>query len=318
MAQLTLGGPPRIGVGGRWREIEEENRTLCLELRAWQSEAALAHEQTEAAVHEAAMMRLQATAAEQACQRTKDEAAHLCNELSFVREALSEAAIASATLESRACEAEDARQRLSAECSALQLRLCAHEEENFRMESISSKAELKASREESGRLDAETSRDSLKAELSVSEGRLVNRGTHVELLLRDKERLWGQLARARRSSTTKDSSKDPPETPKKATASSRSQPHAGTRPCSAASPVCRTPPKGLPRRSPSASSVGDRRPQMVDEGRLELERQVWHLQRALERERQGHEQTREALRVRCWRSPKSESAEALQQEALDC
>merc|ERR1712224_149687 len=183
------------------------------------------------------------------------------------------------------------------------------QDEASQLHAVTARAELKASREEGGRLEAETSRDCLQVELNASEGRLVNRGAHVELLLRDKERLWGQLARARRRSANDDVKdtrrrplEDAPDTPEKVAMPKRRSGYAGhTRPQSSGSRSSGTPSKGHAPRASSASNLQRACGQSLDDRSLELERQLWHLQRALERERAGHEQAREALRIRCWR-----------------
>lgn len=286
--------------------MEEENRALVAELNAWRSEAARAQEASQAARHEECATQAEMKLVEESRRNAQNDAAELQSEVAFLRQTLSEAAAGSASLESRACDYGAARDRLSAELAMSQLSLSAQEGEASSFESIAARAELKASREEAGRLEAETSRDCIQAELNMAQGRLVNRGTHVDLLLRDKERLWGQLARARRH-TSKDDVKEAPETPKKAATAAKIRPASASgrpRPHSASGQSCVTPPKLSCRRSPSVSDTTDRRTAAPppDEHCLELERQLWHLQRALARERAAHEQAREAMRINGWRS----------------
>merc|ERR1712039_759875 len=58
--------------------------------------------------------------------------------------------------------------------------------------------ELRAANEAAGRCRAAAEVERFRAELDAAESRLANRGTHVDLLLREKERLWGQLSRERK------------------------------------------------------------------------------------------------------------------------
>lgn len=262
-------------------------------------------------------MEWEAAAAEEANQSCRQELRDGQSEAAFLRRALEEGAEVNAGLQSRVFEISSAHDRLFAECAALQRGFRAEEEEASQLQILAARAELRASREEGGRLEAEARRDCLQVELSVAEGRLINRGTHVDLLLRDKERLWGQLARARRGTCTNDESKEPPSTPQKDdVATGRPAGASGrVRPRSAAGSACSTPTKGPHRRSPSASAGNESKtPAPQEERCLELERQLWHTQRALERERAGHEQAREALRVRGWRADKPLSRDAARRE----
>merc|ERR1719190_253382 len=84
-------------------------------------------------------------------------------------------------------------------CTALRCELEAALTEMSRLRLQAANAEISGAREQSGRCEAEAHGKHLQAELAVVEARLTNRGTHVDLLLREKERLWSQLSRARQA-----------------------------------------------------------------------------------------------------------------------
>merc|ERR1711920_317696 len=140
----------------------------------------------------------------------------------------------------------------------------------------------------------------LRAELDAAESRLANRGTHVDLLLREKERLWGQLSRERKRCEPK------ARHPANSCSSPTSSPAKPSRPMQAPNG------EGLAR----SASVGNQPRQGKGGGKslrsnsmqttqndhavsaagiAELERRLWHTQRALDKERQSHEETRDAL-----------------------
>lgn len=324
MAQFVLAAPPRVGVGGRWHAIEEENRALASELQAWRGEAESAHGELATARREEQALQSQSAASEAVCEASNQELHDCQSEAAFLRQTLARGAEASADLQGQIFEVTGARSELAAECAALQRSLGKHEEQASQLQGLAARAELKASREESGRLEAEASRDCLRAELNIAEERLVKRGVHVDVLLQDKQRLWSQLSRARRSNCIETDSKDAPRTPKKGESAPIREhiaSHSGhARPRSASSTPTKAPPKGsacstptkVPcRRSVNTTANSDSRPlALQDERCLELQRRVWQLEKALERERAGHEQARESLRIRGWRSDKSGSTDA--------
>merc|ERR1719440_925506 len=120
MPQFTFAGPARVALGGRWHEIEEENRALGIELNAWRSEAARAQEASEAARSEQSELQSQRSLAEEAQHQSQGEVVELQSENAFLRRALGEAAEASAALECRADDLNTEHDRFFTEFAAMQ------------------------------------------------------------------------------------------------------------------------------------------------------------------------------------------------------
>jgi len=290
----------RVSLGGRWQEMEEKNVALRAELQACHGEAVQAELTLAAAESERRAAEKEADASCRRGNECAEQVLQLQSEATFLSRALAEAAEDNARIE--CCAQEFARSHSTAadECSALRQRSEEAEAEMSSLRRLVSEFEGCASQEQAGRREAETRCDCLQAELSLAEARLTNRGTHVDLLLRDKERLWVQLERARRrgdgkgtkndamGERTKCESRNGPSTPVKSRevttpgAATRRTAHNGTG----------AHPGGSQKlRSSSVTEVISKQ-----DGRVaDLERKIWHLQRALDKERAGHEQTREAL-----------------------
>ncbi|CAE8642015.1 unnamed protein product, partial [Polarella glacialis] len=86
----------------------------------------------------------------------------------------------------------------AAACGQLRSELEASQAEASRRRSLAAGAEQSAAFERSAKGRAEARNEHLEAELAAAQCRLANRGTHVELLIRERERLWAQLERSRR------------------------------------------------------------------------------------------------------------------------
>merc|ERR1712232_360355 len=151
--------------------------------------------------------------------------------------------------------------------------------------------------------EAEAKCEAMSSELQATEARFANRGAHIDALLRDKERLWAQLARTRgevSDTATMPNKQQAPtvelrgirQRPASAQRSSSVPPGAAARPKLKAKPgpqlinteVSNQQPKTKTRNPPHDGN--DQRRLSSDTCRLAtatLERQLWHAQRALEK-----------------------------------
>eukprot|EP00928_Gymnodinium_smaydae_P051786 TRINITY_DN3540_c0_g1_i5.p1 TRINITY_DN3540_c0_g1~~TRINITY_DN3540_c0_g1_i5.p1 ORF type:complete len:338 (-),score=81.52 TRINITY_DN3540_c0_g1_i5:90-1103(-) len=327
-----------VALGGRWRLLEEENLALRAELETRNRAIGLAESTAEHAQQGWRLAEAQAERRRAEAEAAVAEVAALRLQLSSETCKLEEAAAAHGAMSQRADELNAAREALTSEGAQLRATLGNCESAAARFRSAAAGSELKLAREEGLRCEAEASGERLRAELNVAEGRLKNRGTHVELLLREKERLWGQLSRARKrgdaTAPGSASSAAPPGTPPRNAALSDSDvaSSAGLRSCSTPAPRRAGAGGGYPPGSPGAAgspsgpgspgaSLGSPSPGAAKAVRnsrgpasrgggscvscaggagrcaaaMELERKAWHAQRALERERKSHEETRERL-----------------------
>jgi chromosome segregation ATPase len=135
-----------VALGGRWHEIEKENRALALEVHAWQSEAASALKDRSAAQQEQLELQSEVASSQQACQASKAEIADLHGELAFLRQTLAEAAETSAGHECRIDEVGSLRDSLQSECAALRQNLSEEETEASKFQALAARAEVKAAR----------------------------------------------------------------------------------------------------------------------------------------------------------------------------
>mmetsp|Transcript_89449 Transcript_89449/g.158768 ORF Transcript_89449/g.158768 Transcript_89449/m.158768 type:complete len:293 (-) Transcript_89449:28-906(-) len=270
-----------VTVGGRWREIELENESLVLQLGRSREEvdvaqAALrcAQDGLASADHLESALRSELAEALQ----DRDLAQEKWTSSQRACEELAEAAQLS---HSWATELGESRDAFSAESYELKRELQVAEAEASRFRALAASSEQRTGLERSSRWKAEARNEHFEAELAVVQGRLANRGTHVDLLLREKERLFVQLARRRQGEAER------PMRPKSAPMVKRGSSQGGD----------------VPGSTPSMSTAAGK----SDKGRAvcetggtlaELERKLWHAQRALERERACHEATRNALAKR--------------------
>lgn len=191
----------------------------------------------------------------------------------------------------RASTAEIAEMTLSAEVSASMIRDMNSEQdassekiESLRLqleERLHEMGQLKsqlASKEQALQFESALKKKSeakhqlCHAELCTLESRYAKQGSHVQLLLRDKERLWSQLSRCRGSESKEQSKQDGPvEVVKKAVDPHRNQ-------------------ANRLRKSSISRKTYDQTNTLPSV--TELERKLWHTQKALERERAAHEATK--------------------------
>lgn len=297
---MLCAAPPRVGVGGRWRVLEEENDELSLELQTLRNEVASTRQELQVAKCGFAASASDADALRGECHETTVEVCRLRGELASVSASLWETSEARVVANGRVDQLEVARTELTEECSSIQRSFEVLREETVQQRRILASSELRAANEGAGRCRAEADIERLRAEVEAAAFRLVNRGTHVDLLLREKERLWGQLSRERKRCEPR------AKVAENTTAAGGTQTHAkkarappgsgvegGVRPASAGAQPRQGKGAGkmlkashqLATSNPAASSVA------------ELERRLWHTQRALDKERQSHEETRESLKA---------------------
>mmetsp|Transcript_56147 Transcript_56147/g.159225 ORF Transcript_56147/g.159225 Transcript_56147/m.159225 type:complete len:299 (-) Transcript_56147:23-919(-) len=251
---------PRVAVGGRWLLLEEENGAVAAQLRESSSEAAAL-----SAALAATRQQLQAEHTEAgALARQRDlavaEASENSEELASLRSAYAELATAGARAEALAeGRGEELEAAASLRCS-LEQSLESSRAGAASQAERAAKTGRRLGSECEERREAEARWEALSAELATAEGHLINRGTHVDLLLRDKQRLWEQLARARRepgggsAKATQDllAPRTPSKASKKSTASASAEGGGGARERSASTPVKMSRP-GLSPSSPPAS-----------------------------------------------------------------
>jgi len=305
---VALNGLPRVAFGGRWNTLQEENSVLTAEIRASQEEVSWAGVELEAARRRNREVNDEATTLQSAFYESTLTSSMLTGELATMRCALGDASEAGAAAAQRAAERKYALEALESENMTLRSDIAVAQEAASRSELLAAAAEIRAAQERSGRHEAEACAENLTAKLSASEARLANRATHVDLLLRDKERLWAQLSRARRRSAGATvgeagvstsrirqgklaADRDAVVNSQSPSGTSRLRYHGkptavtmGQRTVLSASSASREAQKG------SAAPPGGHEREVA-----ELQRQLWHMRRALERERVSHEQTREAL-----------------------
>jgi len=293
---MALAQRPCVAVGGRWRRLEDENIALAAELRACRDEVAVATEKSVLQECENRSVRAENGLLEgeffTETVAAKDRRQELCVvELAFAETAKAavhsaelahEYELSSAMLESHSGSIREQMEKMQTELLKVRHRAIDDHNQFVQEETKCSSAELCC--------------ESLRSELDSAELHLRNRGMHVDLLLRDKQRLWEQLAQIRRQSSntiTQDQGrgsakgKTTSSTPTKSAGpgSHRRDPSAPSFRRPGATKVC------LPNQS-QASNV---KPTCMTENSIDLERQNWHMRRALAREREAHEQTRQAL-----------------------
>eukprot|EP00927_Polykrikos_kofoidii_P072439 TRINITY_DN68558_c0_g1_i1.p1 TRINITY_DN68558_c0_g1~~TRINITY_DN68558_c0_g1_i1.p1 ORF type:complete len:408 (+),score=70.93 TRINITY_DN68558_c0_g1_i1:85-1308(+) len=334
-------GPPRIAVGGRWRALEEENQTLAAELAAHRCEVSAATSACAAAESIVKGSEEIAAASQKECAEAKIEATELRCEISILRCNLNEASEAAEQSRDYSEQLEKANEILLEELFLSQEDSDVLRKQASALRASGAACEVRVRHEVDAMAVAESSCERLRAELEVMESRLANRGTHVDLLLRDKERLWTQLSRARRQSeggggcggiaggkdhmtTTKprelaiDGNTDSSVNPNRELCDSSSgngrveseAKGAGVRTASAPSrPSKHTKKQPTAKARLSQPGSGDARivagvatpaacksrTDCKESRTAELERKLWHLQKALEKERTAHEQTRATI-----------------------
>eukprot|EP00929_Paragymnodinium_shiwhaense_P040155 TRINITY_DN20987_c0_g1_i1.p1 TRINITY_DN20987_c0_g1~~TRINITY_DN20987_c0_g1_i1.p1 ORF type:complete len:341 (-),score=67.09 TRINITY_DN20987_c0_g1_i1:263-1231(-) len=304
-----------VALGGCWQELEERNSALRALLQTSESELALAESARAQAIQAEEHFERSEVAEHTRRHQVEEEAGQLRCEVLFLRTALSEASQAGEEATSKAQASSSHAVSLRDEFAESQAAL---ERESLAASSLRGKLaaiECRASCEASALAEAVARSECLSAELQVAEARFCNRGTHVDLLLRDKTRLWSQLEKLRKKN---DSSNDAPARAveeekalrRRGTSRSSSTPATPDRRASSGVPGGDAPsPLGESRSSirrsqACATPSKTRRPgagyntcgsQLEGQDAMELQKRLWHLQKALDAERAAHEQTREKL-----------------------
>eukprot|EP00928_Gymnodinium_smaydae_P051787 TRINITY_DN3540_c0_g1_i6.p1 TRINITY_DN3540_c0_g1~~TRINITY_DN3540_c0_g1_i6.p1 ORF type:complete len:341 (-),score=98.76 TRINITY_DN3540_c0_g1_i6:52-1074(-) len=171
-----------VALGGRWRLLEEENLALRAELETRNRAIGLAESTAEHAQQGWRLAEAQAERRRAEAEAAVAEVAALRLQLSSETCKLEEAAAAHGAMSQRADELNAAREALTSEGAQLRATLGNCESAAARFRSAAAGSELKLAREEGLRCEAEASGERLRAELNVAEGRLKNRGTHVDKL----------------------------------------------------------------------------------------------------------------------------------------
>lgn len=188
---------PFVAPGARWHELEDENRVLGIELREEGNEIAefsirLASSRAEYEAEQSIAAELSRRARKQIVAETT-AAAETTEELKLLQRSFAEVACAGAEarrvadLRAEGLKAADVtRQRLEEALEQAQM-----ESEKCCSRSARIGERLAVEREE--RQEAVRRVEQLQSELSAASGQLMSRTTRVDALLRDKQRLWGDL-----------------------------------------------------------------------------------------------------------------------------
>lgn len=197
-----------IAVGGRWREIEDDNSKLRskladLEHQFLMQKNLLDHvsQKLEVATSETDALRME--------NMSKTDELHSL-EASFCA-STAEIAEMKATAEvsaSMICHMNSQQDASSEKIQSLRQDLEEALREACQLKVHIASKEQALALESSLKKKAEAKSQLRHAELCTLESRLAKQGTHVQLLLRDKERLWSQLSRCR---GTKETSKQEEE-----------------------------------------------------------------------------------------------------------
>ena len=203
-----------IAVGGRWREIEDENSQLQHQLAA--SEARFSAQKSELdAVCEKLKLATSELERLEVSNMSKTAEMHLLEEsLNASTEEIGEMR-AAAEVSASTIQLQNSQQQASAaEIEHLRRELEGELHQIGQMKSQLASKEQTLALESSLRRKAEARNELFHAEMCTLESRFAKQGTHVQLLLRDKERLWSQLSRTRiPKSESKEQSKQNVEPP---------------------------------------------------------------------------------------------------------
>lgn len=249
-----------IAVGGRWREIEDDNSDLRSKLAA--SEALVSMQRSEL---EDAFEKLRCTASDmdilQRENASKTEEVNALKDSLRASTAEIEEMTASAEVSASMIRDMNSEQDASSEnieSLRLQLEERLHELGQFKSQLASKEQALQF--ESTLKQKAEAKHQLCHAELCTLESRYAKQGSHVQLLMRDKERLWSQLARCRGSESKEQSKQDGPvEAVKKVVDPQRNQ-------------------ANRLRKSSTSRKTYDQTNTLPSV--IELERKLWHTQKA--------------------------------------
>ena len=250
-----------IAVGGRWREIEDENAQLRRDLVDSRAQLEQQEAELKASFSELEASRAEAFGLRRQEEESMVEAQRLCEALESSKKAREEVEAQNLEAARREEELLATKEALCLEVKKLGQGLEEANDGAFQLRAQLATKEQLLALETSLKKKAEAKNEMFHVELSTLESRYGKQSTHVQLLLREKERLWSQLSRSREA-------KPPVSEPSKPR-------------CEA--PVPRA--KSFVRRKqePTVGAVG-----LV----AELERKLWHTKRALDRERAAHERTK--------------------------
>mmetsp|Transcript_62359 Transcript_62359/g.97029 ORF Transcript_62359/g.97029 Transcript_62359/m.97029 type:complete len:335 (+) Transcript_62359:68-1072(+) len=309
-----------VGLGGSWRALENENKRLAACLANATHEAARAEEYRQHAerAREHAC-KAEAVAFEERA-RAEIERAEWRSEASALQKSLSESSDANTETSTKLTLSSDTCNALHTELATCQQALRKESDQAAALRAKIASAESHAAQECTALAEMTASHECVSAELHVAESRLSKRAMHVDLLLRDKERLWSQVARLRKRSDAEchsfDNGGGQESVGRTSTSRSRSASEAPQSTPSKPSPKLGRRSSGQDLQSPVKGGNHDSLPsaqvQLTPEKRslrkgissaptdgnldvIELQKKAWHLQKALDRERSAHEQTREEM-----------------------
>ncbi|CAE7207006.1 unnamed protein product [Symbiodinium necroappetens] len=194
---MAISAPVTVAVGGRWQEIEDANHRLSRDL-------ALAEE--DAVSHKLALAKAEASLrmADSRNSGLREALEAKAAEAEAFRESLVLSAQALAETSAAASIANEEVSQLTSSCSssAFECQRLRESLEESLAEASRTMTQLAAkqqdlSLESSQKAEMAAKNLHLESELAMLQSRYSNQGTHVQLLLREKERLWTQLSRCR-------------------------------------------------------------------------------------------------------------------------
>jgi len=270
---MAISVPVTVAVGGRWQEIEDANHRLSRDLAVAEEDAisqksALA--KAEAALQMAAS---RDSSLREALEAKAAEAEALRESLVLSAQALAETSAAASIANEEVSQLTSSCSSFSFECQRLRQSLEESLAEASRTMTQLAARQQDLSLESSQKAEMAAKNLHLESELAMLQSRYTNQGTHVQLLLREKERLWTQLSRCRNTA---------PRSPAQHV-------EVGARPRPVNEGRKRSSSLTVKKQVEGAAAVHDAR------ALADLERKLWHAQKALERERSQHEVTKSEL-----------------------
>lgn len=186
-----------IAVGGRWREIEDENSELRSKLVASEQQLAVhkdmvvsVSDQLRVATSEMDSLRTENTSKADQLLSLKES---LRISYAEIAEMKAQAEMSSSIIYDMNSQQDSSSEMIESLRGALEEKL--HEASQFKTQLASKEQALAL--QSSLKKKAEAKNDLFHTELCTLESRIAKQSTHVQLLLRDKERLWSQLSRYR-------------------------------------------------------------------------------------------------------------------------
>lgn len=292
--------PPQVLLGGRWKALEDQNAELSDSLKIQCQALHDVETRLKAALKKQ-------TELEAEVQVALDRRAESERSLSQTRGELSEAQ--SKLSETNEClrEAENDRSSLREQIACLNQvktdltsKLLGAETQSEEIQRRLDLEESRLARECCLREEAEKRAKMLEQELSAAAATIEGKGKHVEMLLRDKERLWSQLTQLRRSNGNKTNTSQVREKSNNSSVACESVKEKKEKAVSCSSGSSHI---SRARRPGSTGTCGRVRRagyngaghQDGNSSSGDLERRIWQLERCLACERKNHEQTRALL-----------------------